>query len=351
MSKDLLLVGSVPLDTVREVFEMFGPPLAPWLACMPDGEVGPRRHWISRVHYQVFAAHPELDIVARPRPGDNGVERQFPRDNLDRWEFRVKPGIEKVRFGDPGWRLGFARDALNSYFVFQTMKEKGVLPKGLKFQVSMPAANSVLAPRVFPTPGDIDRMRPGYEEALRAEIATMTAKIPRDELVIQFDCSTEVQDVNGAVPNFPAQGAIARNVTQIENVARAIPAGVATGIHLCYGTLGGWPRFQPKDLARTVELANAMISGAGRKLDYLHIPLLDTLEERFFAPLAALRPGATKIYLGDIHNMERFDARVALARKYLPDFGHAAFCGFGRMKVEDLQRVLGEHLEAMRREG
>ena len=350
MSKDLLLIGSIPLDTVREVFEMFGPPLAPFLVSMPDGEVGPRRHWISRVHYQVFAAHPELDVISRPRPEDNGVERQFPRDNLDRWEFRVKAGVERVRFGDPGWRLGFARDALNSYFVFQTMKEKGVLPKALKFQVSMPAANSVLAPRVFPTPGDIDKMRPGYQEALRAEIALIASKIPHDELLIQFDCSTEVQDVNGAVPGFPEDNAIERNASQIGDVARSIPASVGVGIHLCYGTLGGWPRFQPKDLGRTVELGNAMIAGAGRRVDYLHIPLLDTLEEGFFAPLANVKPQGAKIYLGDVHNMERFDARMKLARKYMSDFGHAAFCGFGRIAPQELQRVLGEHVEAMRRE-
>ena len=56
MSGELLLVGSIPLDTPQEVFETFGAPLGKYLFAMPDGEVGPRRHWISRVHYQVLAA-------------------------------------------------------------------------------------------------------------------------------------------------------------------------------------------------------------------------------------------------------------------------------------------------------
>jgi len=60
LSQELLLVGSVPLDTPKDVFEAFGVPLGKYLFAMPDGEVGPRRHWISRVHYQVLAAHPEL---------------------------------------------------------------------------------------------------------------------------------------------------------------------------------------------------------------------------------------------------------------------------------------------------
>ena len=83
MSGELLLVGSIPLDTPKDVFEMFGAPLGQYLFAMPDGEVGPRRHWISRVHYQVLAAHPELEIVQRPAPDENGVERQFPRGPAD----------------------------------------------------------------------------------------------------------------------------------------------------------------------------------------------------------------------------------------------------------------------------
>jgi hypothetical protein len=113
MSDKLLLVGSIPLDTVQEVFETFGTPLGRFMETIPDGEVGPRKHWISRVHYQVLAAHPELEIVRRPKP-DDGVERQAPRDASDSWLFRVRDGVAQVRFGDPGWRLGYARDAINS---------------------------------------------------------------------------------------------------------------------------------------------------------------------------------------------------------------------------------------------
>ena len=63
MPNELMLVGSIPLDTVQEVFETFGKPLGKYLFAMPDGEVGPRRHWISRVHYQVLSGHQDLDTV------------------------------------------------------------------------------------------------------------------------------------------------------------------------------------------------------------------------------------------------------------------------------------------------
>ena len=345
MSEQLLLVGSIPYDTPQEVFEKFGGPLGRFLSAMPDGEVGPRSHWISRIHYQVLAGHPELEVLARPRP-DNGVERLNPHDNTDCWEFKVRDGVTRVRFGDPGWRLGFARDAINSYFVFQTCKEKGVLPRHLRFQVSMPMVNSALPPRVFPVAGDLDKIKPGFEAAVRAEVARIVEKIPAKDLAIQWDCSAEVQDVYGAIPQLPREGAIERNVTQVRNIAPYIPEDVALGYHLCFGTLGGWPRFQPASLNETVKLANAFLAASGRRVDWIHIPLLDTTDEAFFAPLAQLKPGGARVYLGAIHNMERFGERVALARKYLPEFGLAAYCGFGRNPVSELPGILDDHLKA-----
>jgi hypothetical protein len=421
VSAELLLVGSIPLDTPKDVFETFGAPLGRFLSALPDGEVGPRSHWISRLHYQIFAGHAELEILARPRP-DNGIERLFPHDNSDRWQFKVRDGVERVQFGDPGWRLGFARDAVNSYFVFQTLKEKGVLPRHLRFQVSMPMVNSALPPRVFPVAGDLDKIKPGFEAALRSEVAKIVEKIPGKDLAIQWDCSHEVQDVYGAVPQMPRaalaseasgqrgdsiarahsasedarvraddtrpepgstaraalaseasgqrgdsivrapdtrpepgstarEGAFERNVAQVRNLSPHIPEHVALGYHLCFGTLGGWPRFQPETLSETVKLANAFLQASGRRVDWIHIPLLDTTDEAFFAPLKGLEPGGTRVYLGAIHNMERFEQRVAMARKYLPEFGLAAYCGFGRNPVSELPSILQDHLKAVQTSG
>ena len=347
MSGELLLVGSIPLDTPQEVFETFGAPLARYLFAMPDGEVGPRRHWISRVHYQVLAGHPELDVVQRPQPDEHGVERQFPRDAADSWWFKVKDGVKQVRFGDPGWRLGFARDAVNSYFVFKVMKERGVLPAHLRFQVSIPMVNSVLPPRIFADQGDLAKIRPGYEAATRAEIVMILAKIPARELAIQWDCSTELQDAYGNVPGYPLEGAIERNLTEVRNLSPHIPADVALGYHFCFGTLGGWPRFRPDDLGQAVKLANAFVAASGRRVDWIHLPVLDAGDEAFFAPLAELRPQGARVYLGAIHNMAGFEQRIGIAHKYLSEFGLGAYCGFGRLPVSELPHVLADHLKAV----
>ena len=347
MSGELLLVGSIPLDTPQEVFRAFGAPLGRYLFAMPDGEVGPRRHWISRVHYQVLATHPELDIVRRPGPDENGVERLFPRHAGEAWWFKVRDGVRAVRFGDPGWRLGYARDAINSYFVFQVMKERGVLPAHLRFQVSIPTVNSVLPPRIFPDPRDLEKIRPGYEAATRAEIETIVGRIPAKDLAIQWDCSTEVQDSYGALPGFPLDGAIERNLSQVRNLSPHIPPDVALGYHFCFGTLGGWPRFRPDDLGQVVKLANAVIAASGRRVDWIHIPVLDRSDDKFYAPLAALKPQGARVYLGAIHNMADFKERIATTRKYLPAFGVGAYCGFGRLPVSELEGVLADHLSAV----
>lgn len=336
--KDLLLVGSIPLETARQVFETFGQPLGAHLCAMPDGEVGLRRHWISRVHYQVFAIHPDIEVVQRPRMED-GVERLFPRDASDSWRFRVREGVDEIRFGEPGWRLGYARDAVNSYELFSRLKKEGVLAPHLRFQVSMPMVHSAAPPRVFHDAASCAKVQAGYARALAQELDTILAHIPHGELAIQWDCAAELQAAY--------QGEVAAQVPPVK-VSQRIPEQVALGYHLCFGTLGGWPRFAPDDLGAAVELANAFIDASGRKVDWMHIPVLDRTDDAFFAPLEDLEAGDTRVYLGMIHNMKTFPERLKAARRFLPQFGVGAFCGFGRMAPAELPRVLEDHLQAIR---
>jgi len=345
MHRELMLVGSVPLETAEEVFQEFGRPLGPYLRAMPDGEVGDRRHWVVRMHYQVFNGHPDLQTVRRPAP-DDGVERLIPRDAKDGWFFKVRDGVDCVRFGHPGWRLGYARDAINSYAIFRTMKERGVIPASVRFQVSLPLANSAVSPRIFNIE-HLPRVRPGFTDALKAEVGKIVETIPNEDLAIQWDASWELTDVYGAVPGLDPRDALERNVGQARSLAPGIPEKVALGYHLCFGTFGGWPRFAPGDLGQAVKLGNAFVAASGRRVDWLHIPALDTLDEAFYRPLAELEPGAARVYLGLIHNMDTYRARLAVARKVLPDFGVAAYCGFGRLASTELPRILQDHLDAV----
>jgi len=123
-------------------------------------------------------------------------------------------------------------------------------------------------------------------------------QIPHEDLAIQWDCSTEVQDVYGAVPGLPKEGAIERNVAQFRRLSPLVPEKAHLGYHLCFGTLGGWPRFAPADLSATVDLANAVIEASGRRVDWIHIPVLNGVGDAFFAPLKNLKPrGAREVRL------------------------------------------------------
>jgi hypothetical protein len=45
--------------------------------------------------------------------------------------------------------------------------------------------------------------------------------------------------------------------------------------------------------------------------------------------------------------MGTFAKRVAVARKFLPDFGLGAYCGFGRLPSSELSGVLADHIKAV----
>ena len=144
MGGDLLLVGSIPLDTPEQVFRRVGGPLGPYLAYMPDGEVGDRRYWIDGIAYRVFNGHPEIETLRRPAPDANGVESWRPLGMHGQFQFRVRPGVAQVRFGDPGWRLGYTKDAVGSHFVFRQLQKEGVIPQGVRFQVCLPLTFSAI---------------------------------------------------------------------------------------------------------------------------------------------------------------------------------------------------------------
>ena len=335
MAGELLLVGSVPLDTVEQVFRRVGGPLGPYLSYMPDGEVGERRYWIDGIAYRVLNGHPEIETLRRPAPDENGVECWRPRGIHDQFQFRVKPGVERVRFGDPGWRLGYTSAAVNSHFVLRQLKKEGVVPAHVRLQVCMPLAYSAVT-SFFPDPADHPRIVPGMTAALRAEVLKMVELIAPEDLAIQWDLAVENRFIEAVLAQQGEAAAerLAERLTQPAcEIAPAIPQEAALGYHACFGTLNGWPSRQPRDLTGSVLLLNAASANSGRRVDFLHLPTLGSAEDAFFAPLRALKTDGAQVYLGVIHHLhDRSGLRRQLqsARRHLGDFGVAAPCGFGR---------------------
>lgn len=336
MAQDLMLVGSIPYDTAEEVFRAVGPRIGEWLPFMPDGEIGDRLYWVNHVCYRVFHGHPEIETLKRPMTPD-GVENWYSDGDDNNWQFRVKPGVKNVRFGDLGWRLGYARDAISSYFVFKTLRADGVIPAGLKFQVCLPLPASAIR-RFFQNIEDYPAIRDGFTEALHHEVTTIFTHIPHDDLVIQWDCAIEDTIIEQALEKA---GGLTENVrltaTELfqpaHDVSSHIPDKVTLGYHACYGTAGGWPRREPDDLTGVVLLCNAAVKASGRRVDFLHLPTVASTGDAYMTPLADLNPEGARVYMGLIHALHDeggMRKQMEAVKRHIPDFGIAAPCGFGR---------------------
>ena len=72
--KNLVMVGSVPLETAEDVFKWVAETgLADHMAFVPDGEPGERSFWITGQGYRSFNGHPDIETLSRPERID-GVE-------------------------------------------------------------------------------------------------------------------------------------------------------------------------------------------------------------------------------------------------------------------------------------
>ena len=136
-SKDLLLVGSIPLNTVQDVFETCADIVGDHTPYIPDGEVGDRIWWVNYLAYRIFNGHPDIETLRRPAPID-GYPQWKPTGLGNIWEFTLKPGTQALRFLD----LDYATAAHNSYGIFCLLREAGKIPAGVKFLVCLPLTNS-----------------------------------------------------------------------------------------------------------------------------------------------------------------------------------------------------------------
>jgi hypothetical protein len=354
MTGAVLLVGSMPFATVEEVLRACGDAVGGDVCCLPDGEIGDRETWVGFLPLRIFSSHPDLEESNRPRDGlrqpehDDSDEARPAADDSQLWTFRVKPGVEDLRFDD----LGYARFALESYTTFTALRDEGVIPEGVRFQVCLPGASSAID-AFFDDTSQWPQVHAAYIEAIRREIATMVQTIPPSDLVIQFDFAWEVVDLAvGDEKYFPFwpdatfEEKLARHTALIAEISRDVPEEALVGYHWCYGTWGGWPMTAMQDLDLCVRLSNDTVAQAGRRVDYVHMPVTRHPDDAFFAPLKDLNVGDTRVYLGLVHHTdgtEGFRERVEGARRYLEDFGVGSVCGYGRVDPSELPTALRVH--------
>jgi hypothetical protein len=334
----LHLIGSIPLGTGEEVFRTLARELGPHLSRMPDGETGERSRWVY-FQGQMLRAHPDMetDPTVPPFPfvqWDGKVVREIP-------QVRFKPGVDpdKVVF-----ETGYDKAALASYEVFKRLRASGAVAKATRFQVSLPTPHS--SGYLYVSGPARQAYFRVYERALLTALAGIVNAIPAQDLAIQWDVCQEVLAFENYFKDRPADYK-KQTFDMLARLGDSVPAGVELGYHLCYGSPADEHLVQPKDAAILVEMMEGIADATRRRIDFFHIPVpKERIDEGYYAPLKTWkRPTRTELYLGLLHHDDEAGdrKRVAVAKKFIDDFGLSAECGWGRTEPGRLPGLLKGH--------
>jgi hypothetical protein len=332
------LVGSIPLPDAESVFRTVSAALGPHLLRLPDGETGIRKTWI-RFLQEVLADNPAIERASDLPPfkfvqWDGKVVREIPR-------LRIKPGA-KPQAGT--FRTGYADMAMESWGLFDRLQQAGVIPAGVKFQISIPTP-------IAPTynnmvPADRPALLPALTQSFIGEVATIAKALPRDRIAIQWDVCQEVLAWEGYYEPGPVDFRT-ETIDVLARIGDAVPIGIDLGYHLCYGSPADEHMVQPKDTGIMVEMVNAISARVKRPIQFFHLPVpKPRTDDAYFAPLKDLeRAPQTELYLGLIHHNDAGGdaARLAAARRYALVDGIGTECGMARGDPARLPALLAAH--------
>jgi hypothetical protein len=171
--------------------------------------------------------------------------------------------------------------------------------------------------------------------------------LPHERIAFQWDVAAEFMHMELAGASTFSQEEIA---TALVRLADLVPDDVAVGYHLCYGDAPPEPGakgkhfVEPSDAGLLVAIANAIVAGAGRPVEWIHMPVpINRSDAAYFAPLAELDlPAQTRLYLGLVHEEDGLEGarrRVAAAAAFVTGFGVATECGLQNEPREAHERI------------
>ena len=174
-------VGSIPLADADSVFRALAASVGARARRWPDGETGNRTNWI-RWQKATFDAAPGLVLKS-----ETGALTAI-KDAVDRPVYLIRDGVDPADIAIGS--MGYAAEAAKSYAVFAALKQGGVIPAAVRFQVSIPSAVALTAG--FFDMAERAAVEPAIEAALAREVETIAAAIPHDQVAIQWDVCLEV---------------------------------------------------------------------------------------------------------------------------------------------------------------
>lgn len=217
----VLMVGSVPGDSPKEVFTRLTAALPGRLQCVPDGETGERWNYIGWQLGRFPAVARRTELGGTPLP-DSGVPTFSLAD--------IEP-------------TGYDEAALSSYDEFIQLRQQNVIPPNVRFQVCLPSPYNVLVGHLKNEV--VNAIEPLYEQRFAETLDWIVAHIPHDDMVIQWDLCFEMTALEfeqGRITQERHKAYFQGDVLQglVNRVARLcerIPQDVKLAFHLCYGDL------------------------------------------------------------------------------------------------------------------
>src|SRR3954454_10217289 len=325
VNADLLLVGSMPVDSTEEAFRYGTEYFGDLAFALPDGETGARAGWVSYERERLLRPNPGI-VTVRETDSPTGL----PRHAYETPVFTVRPGVTELHW-DTWPRID---DAIAGYQSFRALRDVGVIPAHLRFQVGLPFPASALNAFKHDFQADYPVAERAFEDLVARELSRLTDAIPPGDLAIQWDLAYETQDLEGVLA-WTSEGAWERFAGPVARLTRLIPADVLVGYHFCYGTFPEGPMYEARDMALMVRMATFAVRNSGRVVDWLHLAgprYLRSEDRSFFRPLTDLEPGGARVFLGIVLPIDGETGlwrRHATASRYITDFGVAMYCGFG----------------------
>ena len=336
------LVGSVPLSDAETVFRTVSEAWSSHLRRISDGETGRRGRWIW-FQREMLEQHPAME----PDPDE-------PPYALYQWDGQLLRETSHIRFrsgvdaSHVTFPTGYAEAALESFGLYARLQDDGVIPAGVRFQVSLPTPMATAF--MYVSPSARDAYIPAYERSLLSAVDEILASTPHDRLSIQWDVCQEVLLFEDYFPHRPADYKD-QIFAELSRLGSAIPETVDLGYHLCYGSPRDEHLVMPTDMGILVEIANGIADRTDRRLDFIHMPVpQDRTDRAYFLPLEGLSVSAdTDLILGLIHHDDTAGDRVRIdaARDFVGSFGVASECGWGRTDPARVTGLLESHRKAV----
>jgi hypothetical protein len=355
--RPVLLIGGIPGDSAEEVFRTVGPAVGDLAIGLTDGETGLRRFWIFFVAFNTWDKHPDLELE-RPvteRANIPGLPEWLPAGYHALQWWRARPGITQLARIDS---LGYPAEAARSYEIFKRLRAAGVIPRGVRFQQSLPFPDD--AARLFTNDArTMALMVDAYLDAMKRDVTRLAELIPHEDLVLQWDVNWETVAIEHGdhLPEVPPMqfkpngDPMDRFLRYVRELNAVVPPGVRVGLHLCYGDLHHKHFKDPQNLATSVEMANRAAEVSAHPIDFVQMSVpRHRDDDSFFEPLERLRLGEGTVYAGLVHYTDGVEGSLrrleAFKRHYAGPTGVSTECGLGRRpKDQSLERLLHIHRE------